>query len=201
MAFVYVTDIYSIVSVHHYYCWQVLILLLASISFQAIGHLVALITNGHFILMILCLASFVSIFLMFSNAFNPIEQLNYFQRLLSYFSILRFVNQSDFWLIYGGERCLEHEIQSILYQLMIPNTMENFLYGIAMLVILAIFYHCLALWLLIIKSNPMNSRRSRVQRIQCYHKEKLLCKMPSTSSYSASSSSASTSDDFVTIRL
>ncbi|OTF74825.1 ABC transporter sub-family G-like protein, partial [Euroglyphus maynei] len=191
MAYVSITDIFSNVSANHYYEWQVIVLLLASISFQAISHLVALLTNGHFVLMIICLASFCTSFMIFSNVFNPIEQLSFGLRLLSHLSVYRFVNQADFWLVYGGDRCHEHEIQSVLYQLMIPNTIQHFHYCIIMLVALALFYHCLAFSVLIFKSNPMKSRRSRAQRIQRYNADKLRMRTTIPTG----------SDNFITIRL
>lgn len=174
MVYVYIVDIYDNVPINnHFYYWQVWIFILSLISFQAISHIVSIITNGHFIMMILTLAFFIVSFMILSNMFNPISTMNYFLKSISNLSVLRFFNQATLWLIYGGSRCKENEIQTILYQLKIPNTTENFFRSIIMLILLAILYHTIALALLILKANPKANRRRRVERIQRYRVEKL----------------------------
>ena len=173
-AYVSIVDIYETVSPNGFYQWQVLIMILSSMSFQAISHFVALVTNGHFIMMILTLAFILSVFLMLSNLFNPIDQLPYIFHLISHFSVLRHLNQGTFWLVYGGDRCTENEIQTILYQLVVPNTRDHFKQCIITLAMLAVFYHTIALFMLIFKANPISNRLGRVERLEKFRNERLL---------------------------
>ena len=114
------------------------------------------------------------VFLLLSNIYNVIEDLNFIVRFFSFFSIYRYQFPSTLWLIYGGERCRPYEIQSLMYMLNIPTNNEYFYDCITKLVFLAIFYHTIALVVFCIKYNPLINRHERAERIERYRNERLI---------------------------
>ncbi|KAH9507164.1 hypothetical protein DERF_011861 [Dermatophagoides farinae] len=99
-------------------------------------------------------------FLLLSNVYNVIEEMNFIVPTL--------------WLIYGGDRCKSHEIQSLMYMLNIPTNVEYFYDCIVKLVLLVIFYHTMALFVFCVKYNPLINRQERAERIERYRNEHIL---------------------------
>ncbi|KAH7642959.1 hypothetical protein HUG17_9650 [Dermatophagoides farinae] len=172
--FAYVTDIYSTVSPNNFFWWQVINLYLSSFCFLAIINMNVLFLHKSIIVLFIVIANSQGFFLLLSNVYNVIEEMNFIVRFLSNFSIYRYQLQATLWLIYGGDRCKSHEIQSLMYMLNIPTNVEYFYDCIVKLVLLAIFYHTLALLVFIIKYNPLINRHKRAERIKRYHNERIL---------------------------
>ncbi|KAH9505948.1 ABC protein, sub ABCG [Dermatophagoides farinae] len=172
--FAYVTDIYSTVSPNNFFWWQVINLYLSSFCFLAIINMNVLFLHKSIIVLFIVIANSQGFFLLLSNVYNVIEEMNFIVRFLSNFSIYRYQLQATLWLIYGGDRCKSHEIQSLMYMLNIPTNVEYFYDCIVKLVLLAIFYHTLALLVFIIKYNPLINRHKRAERIKRYRNERIL---------------------------
>ncbi|KAH7642958.1 hypothetical protein HUG17_9649 [Dermatophagoides farinae] len=172
--FAYVTDIYSTVSPNNFFWWQVINLYLSSFCFLAIINMNVLFLHKSIIVLFIVIANSQGFFLLLSNVYNVIEEMNFIVRFLSNFSIYRYQLQATLWLIYGGDRCKSHEIQSLMYMLNIPTNVEYFYDCIVKLVLLAIFYHTMALLVFIIKYNPLINRHERAERIKRYRNERIL---------------------------
>ncbi|KAH9506037.1 ABC protein, sub ABCG [Dermatophagoides farinae] len=172
--FAYVIDNYSTVSPNNFFWWQVINLYLSSLCFLAIMNMNVLFLHRS----ILALFTFVGFsqgfFLLLSNVYNVIEEMNFIVRFLSNFSIYRYQFQATLWLIYGGDRCKSHEIQSLMYMLNIPTNVEYFYDCIVKLVLLVIFYHTMALLVFCVKYNPLINRHERAERIERYRNEHIL---------------------------
>nr|XP_046917174.1 uncharacterized protein LOC124497553 isoform X1 [Dermatophagoides farinae]XP_046917176.1 uncharacterized protein LOC124497553 isoform X2 [Dermatophagoides farinae] len=172
--FVYITDIYSSVSPNNYFVWQVLNLYLSSFSFVAIVNIIIVLLRKSIILLFILIGSSQGFFLLLSDVCNVIEDKNFFVRFLSNFSFYRYQFPSTLLLIYGGDRCRPYEIQSLLYMLNVPTNNEYFYECIVKLVLLAIFYHTIALIVFCIKYNPLINRHERAERIEHYRNEHLI---------------------------
>ncbi|KAH9512085.1 ABC protein, sub ABCG [Dermatophagoides farinae] len=172
--FVYITDIYSSVSPNNYFVWQVLNLYLSSFSFVAIVNIIIVLLRKSIILLFILIGSSQGFFLLLSDVCNVIEDKNFFVRFLSNFSFYRYQFPSTLLLIYGGDRCRPYEIQSLLYMLNVPTNNEYFYECIVKLVLLAIFYHTIALIVFCIKYNPLINRHERAERIEHYRNECLI---------------------------
>ncbi|KPM03255.1 ABC transporter sub-family G-like protein 5 [Sarcoptes scabiei] len=174
IGFVYIVDFYSQTTPNNFYWWHVLLMILLTIGYQGISHLIVLISNRIFILMMILTASHIFFFLMLTGLFSEIDQMNFIFRFLSNFSMLRFVIQAGLYLIYGDQRCRPDEIQTILYQFRIPNVPQHLHECIMMLVALAFFFHFLALMALILKTSPIINRLKREEKVQKFRNENLL---------------------------
>ncbi|KAH7643184.1 hypothetical protein HUG17_9875 [Dermatophagoides farinae] len=172
--FVYITDIYSPVSLNNYFVWQVLNVYLSFFSIMAIMNISIVLLRKSLIALFIVVGFSQGVFLLLSNIYNVIEDLNFIVRFFSFFSIYRYQFPSTLWLIYGGERCRPYEIQSLMYMLNIPTNNEYFYDCITKLVFLAIFYHTIALVVFCIKYNPLINRHERAERIERYRNERLI---------------------------
>ncbi|KAH9507163.1 hypothetical protein DERF_011861 [Dermatophagoides farinae] len=107
--------------------------------------------------------------------YYPMYTINEFHRTFSIeFFNYRYQFQATLWLIYGGDRCKSHEIQSLMYMLNIPTNVEYFYDCIVKLVLLVIFYHTMALFVFCVKYNPLINRQERAERIERYRNEHIL---------------------------
>ncbi|OTF75332.1 hypothetical protein BLA29_000466, partial [Euroglyphus maynei] len=172
--FVYVTDIYSTVSPNNYFVWQVFSMFTSSMCFLAINNLNIMFLHKSIIALFIVIGLTLTISLSLSNVYNVIEEMNFIIRFSSSLSIFRYQFPATLWLIYGGERCRPYDIQSLLYMLNIPNNVEFFYECLTKLILLAIFYHSIALIIFIMKYNPMIDRYKRAERIKRYHNERLI---------------------------
>ena len=172
--FVYLTDIYSLVSPNNYFVWQVLNLYLSSFSVMAIMNISIVLLRKSLIALFIVVGFSQGFFLLLSNIYTVIEDLNFIARFFSFLSIYRYQFPSTLWLIYGGERCRPYEIQSLMYMLNIPTNVEYFYDCIVKLVLLVIFYHTMALFVFCVKYNPLINRQERAERIERYRNEHIL---------------------------
>lgn len=172
--FIYIIDIYSSIVSNNFFLWNSIILLLAVISCHAISHIVAILTDGRLIIMVVTLITFFCLFFLLSNCYNNVSEMGLILSSLSKFSILLPLNQGILWLIYGGDRCKPDEIQTILMKLDIPNSVEFFWQNLLWLILLALFYHTVALIILIAKKTTRDNRRKRCERVRKYGEDILL---------------------------
>nr|XP_046917637.1 ABC transporter G family member 33-like [Dermatophagoides farinae] len=173
--FVYLTDIYSLVSPNNYFVWQVLNLYLSSFSVMAIMNISIVLLRKSLIALFIVVGFSQGFFLLLSNIYTVIEDLNFIARFFSFLSIYRYQFPSTLWLIYGGERCRPYEIQSLMYMLNIPTNNDEYFYDcMVKLILLAIFYHTIALIVFCIKYNPLINRHERVEKIQEFRQKRLI---------------------------
>ncbi|KAH9412903.1 ABC protein, sub ABCG [Dermatophagoides pteronyssinus] len=167
--FIYMIDIYETI-LPGIYCWLYVIFLLGIISIQGIGNILAILTNGKLTILVVSIPCIQTLLAFLGNVATPVKQLHYFFQFLSLFSPSRFINESFVMLQYGFDRCRPKEIQVILYHLRIEHD-EHFYFCIIMLIIQpAIFYHLVAFLLIMIRSNPFESRKHRAEKILKHHK-------------------------------
>ncbi|KAH7644308.1 abc transporter-like protein 17 [Dermatophagoides farinae] len=164
---VYMIDIYEEI-LPGIYLWLFIILVLGIISTQGIGNLLAILTTGELTILVITIPGVVVLCVLLGNTATPIGQLHYFYQFLSLLSPARFIIESMALLQYGFNRCHEKEIQITLYQLRIHHD-EHFNFCIIMLIIQCIFYHMVAFTLIMIKSNPFESRKHRAKKILQFH--------------------------------
>lgn len=164
---IYMIDIYEEI-LPGIYLWLFIILVLGIISTQGIGNLLAILTTGELTILVITIPGVVVLCVLLGNTATPIGQLHYFYQFLSLLSPARFIIESMALLQYGFNRCHEKEIQITLYQLRIHHD-EHFNFCIIMLIIQCIFYHMVAFTLIMIKSNPFESRKHRAKKILQFH--------------------------------
>ncbi|KAH7642902.1 hypothetical protein HUG17_9593 [Dermatophagoides farinae] len=172
--FAYVIDIYSTVSPNNFFWWQVINLYLSSLCFLALMNMNVLLLHRSIIAIFIVIGFSQGFFLLLSNVYNVIEEMNFIVRFLSNFSIYRYQFHATLWLIYGGDRCKSYEIQSLMYIFNIPTNVEYFYDCIVKLVLLVIFYHTMALLVFCVKYNPLINRHERAERIERYRNEHIL---------------------------
>ena len=81
----------------------------------------------------------------------------------------RYYHEAIYTVIYGFGRCGHREFSIVLYRFNIKND-DHFYYCIRQMVINAIIYHCLAFFTLIFRSNSMQNRRSRIEKMENHHR-------------------------------
>ena len=172
--FFYITNIHSPVTPNNFLFWQLFIAFLSALSIMAMTNISIMFLHKSFVGLFIVVGFSQCIFLLLSNIYNVIEDMNFIVRFFSFFSIYRYQFQSTLWLIYGSERCRPYEIQALMYMLNIPTNDEFFYECIVKLVLLAIFYHTIALIVFCIKYNPLINRHERAERIERYRNERLL---------------------------
>ncbi|KAH7643185.1 hypothetical protein HUG17_9876 [Dermatophagoides farinae] len=172
--FFYITNIHSPVTPNNFLFWQLFIAFLSALSIMALTNISIMFLHKSFVGLFIVVGFSQCIFLLLSNIYNVIEDMNFIVRFFSFFSIYRYQFQSTLWLIYGSERCRPYEIQALMYMLNIPTNDEFFYECIVKLVLLAIFYHTIALIVFCIKYNPLINRHERAERIERYRNERLL---------------------------
>ncbi|KAH9501554.1 uncharacterized protein LOC142597725 [Dermatophagoides farinae] len=172
--FVCITNIYSPVSPNNYFIWQVFNLYLSSFSIMAIMNISIVLLRKSIIALFIVVGFSQGFFLLLSSIYNVIEEKNFIVRFLSNFSFYRYQFPSTLLLIYGGDRCRPYEIQSLLYMLNVPTNDEYFYECMVKLVLLAIFYHTIALIVFCIKYNPLINRHERAERIERFRNERLI---------------------------
>ena len=165
MAYVYICNIYESVLPGTF--WKlVLLLTLSGIGFQGMAHVFSLLSNGNITILTIISISVFILFCQISNFFLPLAQLHYIYQFIANFSISRFVFEAALLLQYGFGRCGPKQIQPILYTMSIDD--GHFYYCIQMLLVNLVLYRGLAIYLLMVKSNPVQNRRQRVARLVGY---------------------------------
>ncbi|OTF69737.1 hypothetical protein BLA29_004511 [Euroglyphus maynei] len=170
----YIVNIYEPILPGIYY-WIVFYLIIGTLAAQAIGHLIAIITLGEFIALIISIPAIQTMALLVSNMVTPVKRLHYTYQFLANFLPTRFGVEALSLLQYGFNRCRRKQVQKLLYRLRMENDEHKhhsaFLMNtIIMLVFIVIFYRIIALLLLLIKTNRYENRRKRAQNIIIYHK-------------------------------
>lgn len=152
------------------YWWLTFLLFISVLAIQGLGHLIALLTNGHFTMLTITNIGVFLFLVILSNFFNPIGRMHYIYQLISNLSICRFLNEATILLQYAFGRCGPKEIQATLYVMMLTHE-DHFYHCIHMLFFNLIFYRAMSLAILIAKSNPLENRRQRAEKIRNYQKQ------------------------------
>ncbi|KAH9527945.1 Cytoplasmic dynein 1 light intermediate chain 1, variant 2 [Dermatophagoides farinae] len=167
--YLWIIDIYETVHPGIYW-WMFLLLNLGMQAFQGLSHFLTLMADGNSFIFI-AMANFSYIMMLLTaNFFSRISSLHYIFQIVSFFSICRYMSEGNMILQYGFDRCGPKEIQAVLYNLEIPGN-HYFHHCIQMLLLHIFIYRLMALAALIAKSNPLENRRRRAERIIKYHEE------------------------------
>lgn len=168
MCHVYICNIYEDVKPGIY--WQLVAMItLGGLAFQAIAHVFSLISNGNMPILTTVSVGMFLLFQMLNNFFISIARLHYVYRFIASFSISRFVFESAILLQYGFKRCRHKEIQQFLYLMKLEDV--DLFHCIRMLVVNLIIYHLISIWMLVNKSNSMDNRRQRCERLETYQEK------------------------------
>src|SRR5699024_10920946 len=100
---------------------------------------------------------FVSILL--SNCFNNLTDLHYALQYLANFSITRFAYEAMLLLEYGFGRCNPDQVQLVLFAKSLHDS--DYHHKLAMLGFNVVFWHALALWMLVYRANPREDVKQR----------------------------------------
>lgn len=164
--YVYIVDNTHEIRPEIYY-YMVMITLLISLSTQAAGHIISILSNGNLIVFCYLNPFVFSIFHLLSGIENPIHNSPYVYQKISYLNLFRYQNELALLLQYGFGRCQAREIQLILYRLGLTD--DYFYESIFRMSVMAVVYRCLALGLFYIKFNPYRNQRERTKRIISHH--------------------------------
>lgn len=170
----YIINIYEPIIPGVYYS-IIFCLVLGSLASQALGHLIAIITLGDFVALVVSIPAIQTISLLVSNMTTPIKRLHYAFQFLSNFSPTRFGIEAISLLQYGFNRCRRKQVQKLLYRLRMENDEHkhhpSFLMNtVIMLIFIIIFYRIVALLILLTKTNRYENRRKRAQKIANHHR-------------------------------
>ena len=173
--FTYLIDIYEPIHPGMFY-WLLFYSLMGALAAQAFGHLVAIISLGKFVALIISIPAIEVISLLISNMGTPIRRLHYIFQFLSNFAPTRFTIEAILLLQYGFDRCRRKEVQKILLKFKMEENEHEFhgtffYYTIIMLIFNIIIYRVIALLLLLAKTNRYENRRSRAMRIADSHQK------------------------------
>ncbi|XP_046913707.2 uncharacterized protein LOC124494563 [Dermatophagoides farinae] len=166
----YINDIFEPIRPGMYW-WMLFYLIINALVAQALGHLIAILTLGNFIALIIAMPAVQVISLLLSNIATPVRRLHYIFQFLSYFAPTRFGLEAILLLQYGFERCGKKEVQKILLKLKMEDNEHEFhetyfLSTIIMLIFNMLFYRIIAILVLLIKTNRYENRRRRAMKIQ-----------------------------------
>ena len=107
------------------------------------------------------------------NFFIPLARMHYIYQLLGIISPIRYMFEALLVLIYDFGRCGKHEIQPVLYEMSIGDNSDGsyFYHAILILILNIIFYHTVAIILLIKRVNPVENRRKKINQILTFHNQ------------------------------
>nr|XP_046914359.1 ABC transporter G family member 30-like [Dermatophagoides farinae] len=173
--FTYLIDIYEPIHPGMFY-WLLFYSLMGALAAQAFGHLVAIISLGKFVALIISIPAIEVISLLISNMGTPIRRLHYIFQFLSNFAPTRFTIEAILLLQYGFDRCRRKEVQKILLKFKMEENEHEFhgtffYYTIIMLIFNIIIYRVIALLLLLAKTNRYENRRKRAMQIADSHQK------------------------------
>ncbi|KAH7637213.1 uncharacterized protein LOC124495078 isoform X3 [Dermatophagoides farinae] len=171
----YINDIFEPIRPGMYW-WMLFYLIINALVAQALGHLIAILTLGNFIALIIAMPAVEVISLLLGNIATPVRRLHYIFQFLSYFAPTRFGLEAILLLQYGFERCRKKEVQKILLKLKMEDNEHEFhetyfLSTIIMLIFNMLFYRIIAILVLLIKTNRYENRRRRAMRIADSHQK------------------------------
>lgn len=164
--YLYLADIYQ--PIHNSYLWIYLILLLSSLSMQALSFLFAYLTRGNFGIIAIILPGITLLQLYLAHLGSPIYSLHFIWQYISFFATHRFLVESILLLQYGFDRCYYREIQQTLYKLLIKPNPEYFYYCLIILIIHVILFNVISIMTLLFKMNPFQTRQSRQRKFNNY---------------------------------
>jgi hypothetical protein len=124
---------------------------------QSLGHIIGIIFNESTKISVLFSVGLSALFFLFCNFLIPIKELHYSLQWFSNLSIFKLLFSGIIVLFYGFDRCSDREFSSIMYLLDLSD--NDFYLNVRLLIIQLIFLRSFALIILIIKSNPFNSRK------------------------------------------
>ncbi|KAH9511043.1 hypothetical protein DERF_009529 [Dermatophagoides farinae] len=107
----YITDIFEPIRPGMYW-WMLLYFIINALVAQALGHLIAILTLGDFIALIIAMPAVEVISLLLSNIATPVRRLHYIFQFLSYFAPTRFGLEAILLLQYGFERCRKKKFKN-----------------------------------------------------------------------------------------
>lgn len=164
--YVWIIDIYE--TTHPRIYWSIFLLLFLSVQvFQAMGHCLSLLSNNNSFIYIALANCLYTLMILTANFFTKIANLHYSLQIISNLSICRFMIEGNLILQYGFGRCRPNDIQSILYNMNIPGD-HYYYHCIRMLIFQLLLFRLISFAILIAKSNPLQNRRLRAERIEKY---------------------------------
>ncbi|OTF77879.1 hypothetical protein BLA29_006224 [Euroglyphus maynei] len=168
--YTYLVDIYEPIHPYMFY-WMLFFTFLSALAAQAFGHLVAILTLGNFVLLVISIPAIEVISLLISNMGTPVRRLHYIFQFFSNFAPTRFIIEAMFLLQYGFDRCRQKEVQKSLLKFKMEDDEHAhhetfFTYTIIMLIFNILIYRIVTLLLLLAKTNRYENRRKRALRIE-----------------------------------
>lgn len=178
LIFVAIMDIYEPVLENRpfpVYFDIVLLMALGVLATTAIGHVISLLGGKSLASQTVLLISVLLFSLLIGNFVIPVATMHYAWQVAATFSIPRYLLESLMILQYGYGRCKgEKQISAVLYGMNISGDEKRIYWdNLRMLLLNAVIFRLIALWLLVRKMNPIENRKRRVERIETYQKKSL----------------------------
>lgn len=165
---VYLCNIYEQVRPGIY--WKLATLLtLSSFGFQGLAHIFCLVSNGNLTILSMLSAGMFLLQVLLGNLYVNLSRLHYLYRAQSNLSVCRHVFEAALLLQYGFHRCAHKQVQKFLYFLELQE--QDLARCVYMLLFNLLMYRLIALSLLVAKSNPVQNRRQRSERIVTFQRD------------------------------